>query len=572
MPVGRGTGFSNKGDIVGLLRSRSSVALLLAVLILGVILRYPRADSFFEAGADGSYYVALSQIVTRFGRAPWAVSPFSYFGLFPFSEGSAIPVLLAGFARVSGLPVDLAVVVMTDLAAVVGALGVFLCVLRTTRSTFGGIIGALAFLTAPILLLYSDQTLTSRFYAASWIPWLLLVFIEHRRWGEPRTLLIGFMLAGLLATTHLSFILIFAMLFGIVLLRLIERGWRRTRVDLVALRPLRRISKSYYVSFLAACGLLVIVTSYVPVAYGNGGSGLGSYDIGVFQGTSPIAQFGNLLISTAGGAGVIAAVLTLFAPRLWNLANRQFTFPALAAILLMFALLSVRLYVRPFVATLMAIGAGLGVVSLRSIYRQVRLIRWRPMLAAIALVFIVASVGSSLVIEERWSRAETVAVSANTYSTFLYAKHSTRGTFYCNQYPSDRFLTAYTGIMCSPALPGSDLDMVPFITGSIPWSTPVFSPRQFSGLLSSGTSFSLFDVSGYNPYDAYFQLSTGSSTAGRDLLDRYQVTYAFQYRALPHEYAIRWTFDRPQPSAFLRSLEDTSYTTYQDGSYALWYI
>jgi hypothetical protein len=90
--------------------------------------------------------------------------------------------------------------------------------------------------------------------------------------------------------------------------------------------------------------------------------------------------------------------------------------------------------------------------------------------------------------------------------------------------------------------------------------------------LSSGTSFSLFDVSGYNPYDAYFQLSTGSSTAGRDLLDRYQVTYAFQYRALPHEYAIRWTFDRPQPSAFLRSLEDTSYTTYQDGSYALWYI
>jgi hypothetical protein len=548
------------------------MCLLLAVLILGIILRYPRTDYFFEAGADGSYYVALSQIVSRFGRAPWVVSPFSYFGLFPFSEGVATPFLLSGFARESGLPINLAIIVMTDFTALAGALGVFLCIVRITRSTYGGVFGALAFLTAPILLLYSDQTLTSRFYAACWIPFLLLVFVELRRRGEARTVLIGFMLAILTATTHLSFVLIFAMFFGIVLLTLIERKWRRARTSLVAFQPFKMISKSYYLSFLAACAILVVATSYAPAVYGPEGSGLGSYDIGVFQGTSPLAYFGNLLVSIVGGAGIIAAVLTLFAPRLWNLGNRQFTFPALAAILLMFALLSVRLYVRPFVATVMAIGAGLGLVGIKSFHLSLRRTRWRSLFAVVAVVSLAASLGSSVLLEHRWSNVETVRVSAATYSAYVYAAHSTRGNLYCNQYPIDRFLTAYTGIMCSPALPGSDLDMVPFITGSIPWSMPIFKPRDLSGFMTAGTSLSLYDVSGYNPYDAYFQLSTAPSNANRALLERYDVSYALEFRTLSHKYAIRWTFDNPQPSVFLESLGSSSYTIYEDGSYAIWII
>jgi hypothetical protein len=548
------------------------MCLLLAVLVFGIILRYPRTDFFFEAGADGSYYVALSQIVSRFGRAPWVVSPFSYFGLFPFSEGIATPVLLSGFASVSGLPINLAIIVMTDSTALVGALGVFLCVFRTTRSTYGGIFGALAFLTAPILLLYSDQTLTSRFYAACWIPFLLLVFIERRRWGEVRTILIGFMLAVLTATTHLSFVLIFALFFGMVLMAFIERCWRQARMSLVAFQPFKRISKSYHLSFLAACAILVVVTSYAPAVYGPGRSGFGSYDIGVFQGTSPLAYFGNVLVSIVGGAGILAAVFTLFAPRLWNLGNRQFTFPALAAILLMFALLSVRLYVRPFIATAMGIGAGLGLVALQSFHFSLGRTRWKSLFAAFAVASLAASVGSSVILEHRWASAETVPVSSTTYSTFLYAAHSTRGNLYCNQYPIDRFLTAYTGIMCSPALPGSDLDMVPFITGSIPWSMPIFKPRDLSGFMTTETSLSLYDVSGYNPFAAYFQLSTAPSSVNHDLLERYDVTYALELRSLSHKYAIRWTFDNPQPSAFLESLGESSYIMYEDGSYAIWIL
>jgi hypothetical protein len=236
----------------------------------------------------------------------------------------------------------------------------------------------------------------------------------------------------------------------------------------------------------------------------------------------------------------------------------------------MFALLSVRLYVRPFVATVMAIGAGLGFVGLTSLHVPLRIIRWKTLLVAMAIITIVGCVGSSLAIQQRWSGAETGTVSPSTYSTFLYAKHSTQGNFYCNRYPTDRFLTAYTGIVCSPALPGSDLDMVPFITGSIPWSKPIFSPRQLLGLLSSGSDVGLFDVLDYNPHDAYFQLSSAPLGTSSGLLERYHVTYALQYRALPHEYAIRWTFDSPQPSAFLESLDYSSYVTYQDRYYSLW--
>jgi hypothetical protein len=126
--------------------------------------------------------------------------------------------------------------------------------------------------------------------------------------------------------------------------------------------------------------------------------------------------------------------------------------------------------------------------------------------------------------------------------------------------------------MCSPALPGSDLDMVPFITGSIPWSMPIFKPRDLSGFMTTETSLSLYDVSGYNPFAAYFQLSTAPSSVNHDLLERYDVTYALELRSLSHKYAIRWTFDNPQPSAFLESLGESSYIMYEDGSYAIWIL
>jgi hypothetical protein len=112
----------------------STLLLLAAVLFLGLIVRYPTGAHLHEAGADGSYYAALTHLVTAFGRAPWTASPLSYFGLFPYSEGAAVPLLVAQFESLAGLPEGLSVVLATDLVALVGSLGVFLCILRTTRS------------------------------------------------------------------------------------------------------------------------------------------------------------------------------------------------------------------------------------------------------------------------------------------------------------------------------------------------------------------------------------------------------------------------------------------------------
>jgi hypothetical protein len=114
--------------------------------------------------------------------------------------------------------------------------------------------------------------------------------------------------------------------------------------------------------------------------------------------------------------------------------------------------------------------------------------------------------------------------------------------------------------------------MVPFITGSVPWSSPIFKPKDFLGFMTPGTELGLYDVVGYNPYDMYFQISTSPSSAIPSVLGRYDVAYALEYRALSREYANRWALDSPQPSAFLVSLRDSSYITYQDGSFSLWKI
>ncbi len=548
------------------------LCITLAILVFGLLIRFPTSSGLREAGADGSYYVALARIVVDYGRAPWTVDPLSYFGLFPYSEGVATPFLVATVHALSGLEVPLSALFFTFAVTLAGALGVFLCLVRTTRSGIAAAIGAFAFLTAPILLLYSDQALISRFVEVCWIPFVMLAFVERKRWRLHQTAPILTLLILLVLSTHLSFILIIALFLGVALLEMIDTAWRILRPSVMTKRFLRTLSRHYYVSFLIACGLAVAAVSLVPFSGGGEGPGLGSYDIGVFPGNSIVSSLGNLLVSTGGGAGIVAVAFVLAAPRKWTLAGRSTSLPVLAALLVVLALAGFRLYSRPLVAAVLAIAAGVGVVSVLEL-KVLAVSRMRRRVAATAII--VLMLGGTVVsgiVAERWTAAETYTVTNADYSAFVYVRAETSGNMFCNHYPTDRFLTADTGDLCSPDLPGSALEMVPFISSAYSWASLVVNPRSLAGITNSTEGFGIYDVSGYNPYANYFRLTDSSLSANAAALERYDIHYALEYRPFSGEYAVRWYGDRPLPSKFLTSLTSQAYITYQNEDYSLWYV
>ncbi len=551
---------------------RTGTMLFLAVISLGVALRYPTVYYLHEAGADASYYAGLVQLVVHYGRAPWTSSLLSYFGLFPFSEGATAALLVGQFQVLTGLPIDVAILTPVMLLTVAAAAGVFLCILRVTRSPIAGSVGAFAFLTAPILLLYSTETLSTRYLAVCLIPFLVLTTIEARRWGPLRAVGIGAVLALLLAATHQSFVLIFALLAGIILLSTIDRVWRRSRRSLLESKPVRLVSRHYHLTFLAVCAVTLVTVAYAAPNTGGAGVGLQGYDLGILSGTSPLDYVVNLGAATIGGVGLAASALSIVAPKRWNLANRPLGLPIMAAVFVASALVVFRLYARPIIAALLSIGAGLGLVAFEGYVAM----RGNKLVRQVAVLAVVGLVGASLAfagyMNEHWASAEGYIVTGSGYSSFTYVAQNTQGNLFCNHYPSDRFLLAYTGRFCSPSLPGSGLEMLPFVSGTLSWSGLVVRAKSPQEVLNGGTSVSFFDVIGYDPYAAYITLAeSGLGPQQSALLERYNVSYVLEYRPVQDTIAYRWILDNPESSAFLSSVHQASYLVYQDDSYSLWY-
>jgi len=516
--------------------------------------------------------MALVRIVLDTGNAPWATTPLSYLGLFPYSEGSAVIILISGFQATSGMPLDLVVILSTDLIVLVGAIGTFLCIMRVTRSAAAANVGAFAFVTSPILLFYSDQTVTTRLYAVSWIPLLILLLIDGEKWGRKRLLIVAGPVLLLLICTHLSFILIILILLGILVLKRIDATWRQMRSVVVSHRPLRELARHHYLAFLGTCGLLVVTVTIVAQLAGAERIGLQTYELGILPGSSAFVSFINLIVSTVGGAGLASSVFVLLAPRLWGLTYRSRALPILAAILLASGLVGFRLYVRPVVATLLAIGAGLGVLGLQRGFRHVRQRSLRSVAAVAIIGFLLISMAASVTVERGWSTSEFYVVTQSSYSAFTYIRYKATGNLFCNQYPSDRFLTAYSGKFCNPSLPGSGLEMVPFIAGTMNWSDLNLRPSDLFAIITGEAPPVLYNVVGYNPYSAYYQVAQNPIGPPNPITIRYGVHFVIEDRQYAGHYAIRWTLDNPLPSPLLQTVRDTSYIIFQDSTYNLWYI
>lgn len=105
--------------------SRKTILLLLLTLVLiTVVLRYPLVQH--ERFQTDSYFIHyLAKSIGDEGFARWTFHPLSYFGYYPVSYPTGMPVVLAELSALTGLSVELSVLVADMLLAGLFALVVF---------------------------------------------------------------------------------------------------------------------------------------------------------------------------------------------------------------------------------------------------------------------------------------------------------------------------------------------------------------------------------------------------------------------------------------------------------------
>jgi len=104
---------------------RKTVLLLLfAIILVSLVVRYPLVEH--ERYQTDSYFIhTLSNSIVHEGQAAWTFSPLSYIGYFPFSYPSGVPFVLAEMSILTGLNMDVCILLVDAMIATLFCLVVF---------------------------------------------------------------------------------------------------------------------------------------------------------------------------------------------------------------------------------------------------------------------------------------------------------------------------------------------------------------------------------------------------------------------------------------------------------------
>ncbi len=283
---------------------KKSTALLLITLELSVIIWW-LGSIHFEQGVDAILYHRMAAAITRYGYAPWVVNPLSYVGIYPGSDSSAVPFLVASTSALAGIPIGAGVLIYDLIILILFTLGLFVLVHTVTHapnaSLLAVLMGGLSYGFSTAIL----WTLDERSFNVAVAPiflYLLISITTGRRQGHGRTQLVLLAVVSfVMYASHLNFLLLLPLvtvlpLFHAVTMR--QNSFRR-----------KRLSSASYV--LAAVTLPVAVIIFMSLTGLMSGLGLelSLEQSALFTGSTPLAYLANTMVFVSTQAGPVIIVL-----------------------------------------------------------------------------------------------------------------------------------------------------------------------------------------------------------------------------------------------------------------------
>lgn len=377
---------------------RTISILLLAIVLFTIAIRYPLVDH--ERHNDTYFADLLVRSIQQNDRAVWTFHPLSYFGYYPASYPSGNSFLIAEISDLTGLGIDLTILLSGIFFGLLFALGVF-CLSRqfNVRSEYS-ILAAFFASAAPRLV---DTSYWNGSARAPFVVLAVILVMVALRGSSARQsslyLLVPFMIVASFALHHMAVLL---MLFGLAYLLGTATYQASLRVSSVSRN--RRHARFAASFIILSSGLVILIISIFILHY------YGPKFVQSFENTSlfsfkpaSLSAFLNLSISYVNQIGFVLVAAILGIPAVLRRQRMSATLLFLIASLFVFIpMLANSLYVSMLLAPFASI---LGVVWLEENIRG----RRRRFAFFAAAVLILSSVALPVWSVNRWNHAQELS-------------------------------------------------------------------------------------------------------------------------------------------------------------------
>ena len=392
--------------------SRRTVFLLLVGLVLvSFALRYPMIEH--ERYQTDSYFIHLiSQSVVDEHQAIWAFHPLSYFGLYPYSYPSGIPILLAELSQMTGLSMEVCILLYDFALAAVFCLAVFILTRHfIVRSEYA----LLATFFAITAARFVDTTYWNGSARGTLIVLVtLLVFASFRAamTRQPLLLLVSGLLAfGCLATHHMAVLLILYGVAYVIAAFEVQYLLRKVKIR-------KRAAAATFNTFVVAS---IVIATFSSVGFFGKMLATGFRATWLFDiepailsillniGASYANQIGLVFIIALFGIVVIHRDLRI---------SMESLFP-MTLVLVMIPLLGNSLYISMLISPFVAIVA---ILWLKGLYRST--LR-KKLAVALIVLLVISSIAIPVWSLQKWNRVtyvsgDTVSVGGDFFNDVAY--------------------------------------------------------------------------------------------------------------------------------------------------------
>jgi len=466
------------------LRKRSVIILLLAIILLSLVVRYPLVEH--ERQQTDSYFIhLLSESIVQNGYAKWTFSWLSYLGYYPFSYPSGVPFLLSEVSTTTGLNLELSILLINMVLGLLFCLAMFMLA-RVFVSAPQYVI--LAVLLAVLASRFVDTTYwnaSARGLAIVLITLLLAVLLQIRPNSNQKMYIVAVaILPGCFVSHHMAVLLIpFAAAYVLAVIQSqylfprLKRHKKESAVvfNIAILVGLASIAFLYFDFF----GDLLLVNLQTTSLFD-----VQPPSLSVFLNTASAYtnQIGFVLPFAVLGLPVVIKTRTL---------NLKTVFPIM--VLLMFVpLLGNHFYVSMLLTPFVAV---VGALVVSALYRG----RIRKFLVTVGVVLLISS---SIIMPmwstSRWNSVEylsgdTVEVQPGVYNDATYLRYlDGTGCAVSNVGSASLLLAADSGVMFL----GSDLmlalndDVTPQdIVRNVTWSEARFPVNLYKWFQYDGSPY-----------------------------------------------------------------------------------
>lgn len=536
---------------------RTVYALLLALVCLNVLLRFPRTDH--EAGVDSFVIHYFASAITQAGHLPWVLNPLGYFGWYPLSYPSASPVIISGLAQMSGLTEEGTILALSMVLGVLGALVAFLMARAFRDDDVFALSVAIVFSLAPRFMNFTMWSASSRNLFMVLIPVFVWALVRsYRRPTGPNALVLVSTLIIMLATHRLTILLaVIVLAFIVAYVFILLSRVLRLRYPHILLSPaVRRWLPALTLAFIATIALFMFVGTDVLEEYSTGE---------ICSGATVPAQLCNLGVSITRAVGLALPFTLVGIVEVVRAPNKGFKDAfVVASLLALIPTLFLRQYTGFYILPFLALFAGFGIVFVGQLFARHSRAR-----NAVLVVSVVVISGFSLAILEIEVERGT-AMSSSDYTFALYLRSLPDGNFIANDGLLGIRISSVSGRGLLPVGGAGTTAQSPelLIMGAYNATEVIGRERRVplaELTVEDDSPFTLTGVNALEDWQLRFLFRNVNDVAGRDL-DRYRIVYFLENDSLRGKYvAFSGVYYGDPFSNFANSVHATRYKVF-DGS------